>query len=515
MLRALTDVDQDATLEFDVCVVGAGAAGITLAHRLRSSNLEVALLEAGGFERPEIGPEHPYRGENAGRRYSLLATRLRYFGGTTNHWGGWCRPLDELDFRKRPHIPLSGWPFGREELIDHYREAGRYCQIHPLGWELSGMPHGGRRPEIFFGHYDPDFVAKQFRFSPGTRFGEVYRPDLETSPSTHCFIDSTAAEIGVEDGRVAWLAVRGPGEKRYRVRARAYVLAMGAIENARLLLHSDGSSRRGVGNESDWVGRCFADHPGWTIGRLQSRYPLPYVLYERRGIRLLPHLSLRDEVLERQGMVNFGLMCLPNPAKVPLPIESTPGTARGEIEDARDLEAEIERADSRRARALRRVPELRVPEWGHFHKVLARLEAVPNRASRITLTRDRDPYGVRRVRLDWRLDGIELDTLDTLSDLLGRRIGAHGLGRYQRLFDRDELERVNTFYQSHQMGTTRMSARPEDGVVNADGRVHTVSNLYMAGGSVFPTFGFTNPTLTIVALAVRLADHLRASLGGT
>ncbi len=511
MLRALNDVDQDATVEFDVCVVGAGAAGITLAHRLRSTNLRVALLEAGGFERPEIGPEHPYRGENVGRRYSLTATRLRYFGGTTNHWGGWCRPLDDVDFKARPHIPLSGWPFGADELVDHYREAGRYCQIEPPGWEVPWMPHGGRRPEIFFGHHDPDFVAKHFRFSPGTRFGEVYLPDLRDSQTTHCFVDSTAAEIGLDNGRVAWLSVRGPEEKRYRVRARAYVLAMGAIDNARLLLHSDGQLRHGVGNESDWVGRCFADHPGWTIGRLQSRQPLPYVLYEKGGMRLLPHLSLRDEILEQNGLVNFGLMCLPNPARVPLPIDRAPTTGEpGEIEDALDLEAEIERADPRVAR-----PGRQVPEWGHFHKVLARLEAVPNRSSRITLTRDRDPYGVRRVRLDWRLDGMELDTLDAISDLVGRRIGAHGLGRYQRLFSREEIERINTFYQSHHMGTTRMSSRPEDGVVDADGRVHTVANLYMAGGSVFPTFGFTNPTLTIVALAVRLADHLKATLAGS
>ncbi len=502
MLRTLTDVDQDAALEFDVCVVGAGAAGITLAHRLRATGLQVALLEAGGFEVPEIGPDHPYRGESVGRRYSLHSTRLRYFGGTTNHWGGWCRPFDALDFRARPHIPLSGWPFGLDELVPYYREAGRYCEIDPPGWEIPWMPHGGRRPEIFFGHHDPDFVAKQFRFSPGTRFGQAYLPDLRDSETTHCIVDSTAAEIEVGEGRVERLQVRGNDDKRYTVRAGAFVLAMGAIENARLLLHSDRTAPGGVGNESDWVGRCFADHPGWTIGRLQTRQPIPYVLYRKGGLRLLPHLSLREELLDELGMVNFGLMCLPHPAKVPLPIEGPDA-----LRDAADLEAEIEAAD---LDAPQRRP---VPEWGHYHKVLARLEAAPNPRSRVLLSRHRDPYGVRRVRLDWELDGIELDTLEQLSEILGRSVGAHNLGRYQRLFHLDALDKVNTFYQSHHMGTTRMAALAESGVVDADARVHTVSNLYMAGGSVFPTFGFTNPTLTVVALAVRLADHLAATLG--
>jgi choline dehydrogenase-like flavoprotein len=290
---------------------------------------------------------------------------------------------------------------------------------------------------------------------------------------------------------------------------------MGAIENARLLLHSDSTARGGVGNESGWVGRCFGDHPGWTIGRLQTRLPLPYAEYRTAGSLHLPHLSLRDDLLEELGMVNLGIMCLPLRGRVDLPIESVEDLEAAVEEASRvDPQAAVEEAGRVDRETGEPLPPQR--EWAQFHRVLARLESVPNPQSRVTLGRDRDPFGVRRVRLDWELDGIELETLDKLADLLGRRVGAHDLGRFHRTFwDGAAGRGAQLFYQSHQLGTTRMSADPDAGVVDADGRVHTVANLYLTGGSVFPTFGFTNPTLTVVALAVRLADHLVAvSRGG-
>lgn len=487
MLRSPTAVDQDAELECDLCIVGAGAAGITMAHRLRSSGLNIILLEAGGLQRPGIGPEHSFHGDNVGREYSLIGTRLRFFGGTTNHWGGWARPLDDLDFKARPHVPLSGWPFGRREMDGPYREASRYCQIEPPGFELTDFSQPGRPAETFFSSYDPAFIEKNFRFSPPTRFGKVYREDLKNSKQVHCFLFSTVTEIEVEAGRVGRLRVRGPDDKRFFVRAGAYVLAMGGIENARLLLHSDRTVPGGVGNDSDWVGRCFGDHLGKTIGYLLSPHPLPYVRYETDGARVLPHISLRDDLLARHRLVNFGIMLIANTKRFALPINY--------LADAEPLGEETPK------------------QWQPLYHMVVRFEPIPNPESRVTLSGERDPFGLRRVRLDWRLDGREFDSLDRLAEFLGRKIGERSLGRFRRTFWNSEHRRSGKMtYQEHQLGTTRMSADAAFGVVDANSRVHTTDNLFVTGSSVYPSFGFANPTLTVVALAVRLADHLEGVL---
>jgi choline dehydrogenase-like flavoprotein len=531
MLRSPTAVDQGAELDFDLCIVGAGAAGITIAHRLRSAGLSIVLLEAGGMERPGIGPEHSFHGENVGREYSLIGTRLRYFGGTTNHWGGWSRPLDRLDFEARSHIPLSGWPFGHEEMAAPYREAARYCEIGPPGFELTEFPEPGRPADSFLSRHDPDFVDKNFRFSPPTRFGRVYRGELEASGDVHCFLFSTVTEIEVAQGRVVRLAVRGPEGKRFSVRAGAYVLAMGGIENARLLLHSDRAVPGGVGNGSGWVGRCFGDHLGKTIGSLLARWPLPYVRYEIDGVRVLPHLSLRDEALARHRLFNFGIMLIANNTRVTLPInylaDAEPGAATALPLESRGEPALGEPTPGEPAAAAPppgqpppgQLPPGQPPpgqpagEWPLLYHVVVRFEPIPDPESRVTLIGERDRFGLRRVRLDWRLQGLEFECLDRLAELLGRRVGERNLGRFRRTYWNTDNGRAGRMtYQEHQLGTTRMSRRPGLGVVDADSRVHSVENLYVTGSSVYPSFGFANPTLTVVALAVRLADHLATVL---
>ncbi len=485
MLDTPRNVSNGETLEFDHCIVGAGAAGITLALEMEGSGQRICLLEGGGLEPPEMGDDHPFHGESVGREYSLISTRLRYLGGTTNHWGGWCRPLDPIDFQPRSWIPLSGWPIRRDELDPYYRKADHWCEIEPQGYGLEELPPPAPRPQTeFFEHYDSDFVTKNFRFSPPTRFGSKYRADLKRSSEISSLIDATAVEIETEGGRVSRLRVRSEN-KEFFVRAGSYVLAMGGIENARLMLHSDRQDQKGVGNASDYVGRCFSDHLGRTVGYILASLDAPYVLQRWNGIRILPHLSLRDEVMRKLQLVNFGVAFLNSRSRPLLDIDY--------LADDRLFAG----WDGRQDRA--------------FYAMVARFEPTPNRDSRVSLTDERDKYGVRRVKLDWRINGVEFESLDKVSDLLARKAGLANLGRIQRTFIDSPQTRSETItYQAHQNGTTRMSNDPSQGVVDSDCKVHGVENLYVAGSSVFPTFGFANPTLTIVALACRLADHLKS-----
>lgn len=476
-------VRHDQSLECDVCVAGAGAAGIALTLALEGSGLDVCLLEAGGFEPPPFDDAHPYAGESVGVPYSLLASRLRYFGGTTNHWGGWCMPLDPIDFRVRSFVPLSGWPFDRDALEPYYAHAARLCEIDPPAFALRKLPGGDRTAADLLGNHDPDFTVKVLRYSPPTRFGTRYRPRIEQSKQVRCFLHSTVVEIEAARGTVSRLRVRA-GEKQFFVKARAYVIALGAIENARLLLCSDRTHPGGLGNESGFVGRCFADHiDNRHLGQalLPSRTPY-FRLYDLGGLVVMLHLSFRDELLETHELVNFGIV---------LTRKWTPEhtLAAGYFDDPRLY------------------PKWRGRRPDKFG-VSVRLEPTPNPDSRVTLLAERDAHDMRRVRLDWKINSLELDAVERIAGIFGRKLGRSGIGRFRP--GEPSRRRYDEYrFQSHQMGTTRMSANPRFGVTDADGRVHSLDNLYVAGSSLFPTFGFTNPTLTLVALAFRLADRLK------
>lgn len=481
-------LNHDQVLECDVCIAGAGAAGIVLALELDGSDLDICLVEAGGFESPPFDDAHPYAGESVGEPYHLLATRLRYFGGTTNHWGGWCMPLDPIDFRVRSFVPFSGWPFNRSELDPHYERAARLCEIDPPIFELENLPGGHRAAQDLLGNHDPDFTVKLLRFSPPTRFGVRYRSRIEQSKQVRCLLYSTVVEIEAASGSVTKLRVRA-GDKQFFVKARAYVIALGAIENARLLLCSDSGTPRGLGNSSGFVGRCFADHIGnpgrEPVGDVVLPFRSPYLpRYDLDGLATILYLSFRDEFLEAHELVNFGITTSKD---LTVPMESA--LAEGYFDDSRLY------------------PEWRGREPGKF-RVSIRLETTPNPDSRLTLLAERDSNGMRRVRLDWRINSLELDACERVTELLGRKLGQGGIGRFRSTYPARPREKGFS-YHSHHMGTTRMSADPEFGVTDANCRVHFIDNLYVAGSSIFPTFGFANPTLTIIALAVRLAGHLK------
>ena len=491
MLDWPNQVENGASLECDVCIAGAGAAGITLALELENSGLSLCLLEGGGLQAPPLSVDHPYNGESVGRDYALLTTRLRYLGGSTNHWGGWCRPLDPLDFASRPGIPLSGWPLDRGEMDPFYERASAICEINPPGIELNELPATEDSRTEYFSHYDADFTTKNFRLGPPTRFGSRYRPDLNNSRVTTCFLDSTVVEIQTQGTRVTAFRVRSTG-KEFSVRAKVFVLALGGIENARLLLYSDREHRRGIGNQSDFVGRCFADHLGVIVGRVLASEQAPYVDKHVNGIRILPHLSLTDELLIQHRLINFGIAFL-NVQGGAIPFMGVDYLSAPLF--SREWEGS--------------------PRTRLYH-LLVRLEPLPEPESRLSLSRQKDRYGVRRVRLDWKLQGLEFECLERILDLVARKIGAANLGRVLQTFRASPIERENrSTYQSHHLGTTRMARNPDQGVVNVDGKVHSMENLYIAGSSVFPTFGFANPTLTIVALTIRLASHLRSRLAST
>ena len=516
-------------LEGGVCIVGAGAAGISLARELARRGVSIILVESGGFSY-DPATQDLGRGETAGHPYFPLdACRLRYFGGTTNHWVGWCRPLDPVDFEAKEWAPGTGWPLRPADLEDYYRGASDVCELTSLDYRAETWAAGLDRPLL---PLSPDRIATTlFQLSPPTRFGARYRDDVIQSNRIRTLLYSNVVEIHPhQDLRfVERLRVRTLQGNEFSVVARHYVLATGGIENARLLLASRSVATDGLGNAYGWVGRTFMEHPHLVSGLfLPSNPDLDvsfYRVFKREGARANGALVFPASRLREEGMLNVSVTLEDVPRQAERYVEAELSTAfesfralgrsarRGEVPEdfVRHLWNVVSDIDDVAwAGYGRLLPPI---ESGWMYKLFVRSEQEPNPDSRITLIDELDPLGVPRTRLDWRLTDLDLHTIRRAQTLLALEVGRAGLGRVFIPPAEGESTWADAIFGGyHHMGTTRMDPDLTRGVVDRDCRVHGIENLWIAGSSVFPSGGYANPTLTLIALALRLGDHLGREL---
>ena len=512
MIRDLLHDTPQAGFNADICIAGAGAAGITLARELNGSGLACVLLESGGTEF-DSKTQELYAGDNIGRPFLDLTTcRLRYFGGTTNHWSGWCLPLDPIDFETREGLRYRGWPFGRFGLYRWYRRAQEVCQIGPFDYAPD---HWGvvrtKLPAPFRG---PHFIPRIAQLSPPTRFGSAYGPELQSSTNITVYLQANACRFETNDAgsEVESLSVRTLAGRGFKVKAKVFVVAAGGIENARLLLASGKTEGQGVGDGRDLIGRFFMTHICFWAGLLAVADPPAdfyfdpgyFRNYESGGVSraFVPFVGLSEETMRQRQLPSIKLLW-----KYETPGASSAGGALTDLHSVlHDIEGRPQHVDSK---VFRREG---VAVTGP--KLFLNLEPVPNPDSRIRLSRERDAIGMRRVAVDWQVTAEDKRNGAAILRLLGAEVARTGFGRVRSfLEDGDDAKwPTDMFGDQHHIGTTRMHRDPSLGVVNEDCRVHGVANLYVAGSSVFPTAGAANPTLTIAALALRLADHLKEEL---
>ncbi|MGE3511876.1 MAG: FAD-dependent oxidoreductase, partial [Vicinamibacterales bacterium] len=486
----------DTQLRGDVCIIGGGAAGITLARSLRARRLSTIVLESGGLDRDPVVQALAHgttESSSLPSRY-LSTSRLRYFGGSTNHWNGMCRPLDPIDFESRAWVPYSGWPIRRRDLDRYYHAAAPLLQFeaYDASWgEVTSAADSGS----LIAESAP-FRGRTFRMSPPTRFGRVYRDELAAAPNVDVVLHASALrldlnEAGVRVTRVQAATLAG---NRLTVEAGIVVLAAGGIENARLLLVSDTVQRDGIGNGTDWVGRGFMEHPelgGLTVA--VTDHAIFGDLFRQRHTML----CLSEQTQRQHEILSVNVQFTPDGAP-------EPSQSGGIV----DLSPIFKALDRRAATVVDPLPD--------YLSCYIRAESAPRRENRITLdAHDTDALGVRRAHLRFTMGELETRTITRTVDLLAREFGGRAAGRI-RFAHPDAALSVpfgeppwrNLQHGSHHMGTPRMSESPLEGVVDPRGQGHGVSNLFVAGSSVFPTCGMANPTYTIVALALRLSDHV-------
>ncbi len=501
MLIDARDVPPGQTLEADLCIVGGGVAGITLAREFRHTPVQVVLLESGGLAY-EHRTQHLYRGARSGRPHPPLdACRQRFLGGSSNAWGGWLRPLEAIDFENRPWVPYSGWPFSIAELAGYTDRAHAVQQVATP--EYSPDPAAVLKRPGVFPLDSSQVITGYYHYSPPTRWGEAYREELTAAPNIRAILHANAIELAAlpESDRVAGVEVATLHGSRFRVRSRITVLAAGGIENVRLMLASNSVRRRGVGNGNDLVGRFFMEHPGVNFGHLELSNGADPAIYDEDRIRRKgpqAALFLPEAVVRREETLNIGATLL---RRTPFTLARVKAQRAG-VQLSRKLAVAARTAVSN-------LDQL----FGRTYSLIVRAEQVPNPESRVTLSGERDALGLPRVRLDWRLTEADFRAIWDNAGRFDHALRMAGVGRLVLPAGGFEGPWRSTVYtHSHHMGTIRMSQDPARGVVDGNCRVQETANLYVAGSAVFPTGGYANPNLTIVQLTLRLADHLRGAL---
>jgi hypothetical protein len=548
MMVVLDDLDTQTELDSTVCIIGAGAAGITLACELDGSGVEVLLLEAGGLHLDAADSDELYRGTANAPHPNPSEFRRVVFGGTTGTWGGRCVPFDPIDFEKRDYVAQSGWPISYSAIASYYPHAMAYCDAGAFEFGVkNSLPHGVL-PTIPGLLDDSVLLADRIeRYSLPTDFGKRYRAKIARSANVRAIINSRCISLNRRPGeaRIDSLSIVSRGGNRRLVRSRLFILAVGGIETVRLLRLSDPDGK-GLGNNSDHLGRFYGCHFENTLGRLVVDRGRPAFDFEktldgvycRRKLQFSSAAQRRYQLLSSAFRLHFpsysdaahgsSILSMIYLAKSSLIKEhrailqhgSEPAVQSPAIAHLRNVALGLPSLSHfayqwafRRHLATRKLPYTLVKNRDGSYPLEFNSEQTPQASSRITLSNELDRDGLKRVHVDWRLSEDDVLAAQRGFLLLREILSRHSWCRLE--IDEGNLLpaiRHSVPLGGHHMGTARMSETASDGVVDSNCAMFEVPNLYIAGSAVFRTNSHANPTLTIVALALRLAEHLKAIL---
>jgi choline dehydrogenase-like flavoprotein len=537
-------------IEADVAIVGAGPAGIVVALELARAGRRVVLIESGG---ESFEPHTQRLGETVGGdRHHVdmsLATR-RQIGGASNIWGGRCVPFDPIDFKPRPIVSDTRWPVEHEEIEPYLQRACEWCRCGSSVFETGRLTTLADRT-IVPGFEDGEVRASALeRWSLPTNFGKLYRAALERAPSLRLETGLTCVEIvprPAGDGVQHLLARRADG-RTVAIRATRYVIAAGGLESTRLLLASDREHPGGIGNHSGHLGHWYMAHVETRVARVHFTTPPQQTIYAherdgdgvyvRRRFTLAPETQLErrlpnvalwlvnpevGDASHGSAVLSFVYLMLISPLGRYFVAEGIrqahvktrrPTTVRAHLRNVLlNLPAATAFALTfgykRFLRRGRKVPGFFVPSATNTYPLLYHGEHLPHHESFVELTEERDANGMPRLRTHLHFDEEDVRAVKDVHELLDESLRSQALGHVE--FLDDDVERAvrdQLFGGYHQAGTTRMSALPAEGVVDRNLAIHGFDDLFVASSSTFPTSSQANSTFTLIAFALRLADHL-------
>lgn len=501
-------INNNSEIEGDICIIGAGAAGISIALEWINTPYKVILLEGGGFDY-DRKVQQLYKGTTSGQQFpGLTGSRLHYFGGTTGHWAGFCSPFDEIDFKQRDWIPNSGWPFERKDLDPFYARANKTIQLGPYNYDLEywqkQLPNMNPLPLN-----NKVIQTKMWQYNQA-RYNTLYKDDIINAKNIHLYTYANAVDIATNNNvsNVNKVTVKNYLGKTHTVKAKYFIMACGAIQNTRLLLASNSKAKAGLGNDNDLVGRNFMEHIEVAVADIHMIKPFHTDLYtfDYGVTKASGEFSIAPEVQKSERILNGTSSFHPLTDDESENLRIASWNEFGEVEDY--LESIISDWKTAEIAAKRGKGNI-----GKSFQMNIRIEQAPNPESRVSLSNEKDSLGVPRVHLNWDLTPLDKRSIRTIHYLIGRELAISGYGRLKlKDYFSDENDFSfpdNTHGGNHHMGTIRMHEDPKKGVVDINCKLHGINNLFVAGSAVFPTGGAPNPTLTIVALSLRLSDFLK------
>lgn len=463
-----------------VIIIGSGPAGVSLALSLNEHSIPSLILEAGDREfSPNI--QNDYAGEVTGDPYfDLDATRLRQFGGSSNHWMGWCRPLDAWDFQALPAMGVPGWPIQKTDLDPYAAKADEILEVpRPIDQPINA-----------------DLFEAQFVHSPPVRFGLKYGSLIRNSPNLHVALRTAVTALHAKDGRVSEVELVDAAGRTRMLSPNILVVAAGGIENSRLLLWSNAVSAEPVVPRPDTLGRYWMEHPHVAVGSST----LTQTLHQSPLHRDEFFVSINPERRSEYNALNAAVrLRYPRNASFKEKVRARLCDVDPELLDLANLvTGQNASCGSERIRVI--------------------CEQAPDVNNRVQLSEAvRDSFGNPAAHLMWRRTAQDYRTIRVAFEMVATYVVSIGAGVMRAepyLIAMEGYPEDSGLGGHHHMGGTRMSNTPSEGVIDSNLQIHGMANAYVAGSSAFVRSGHANPTYTIVQLSLRLADHLAMRLNG-
>ena len=522
-------IQPDESINCDLCIIGSGAAGLTIANEFNGFGVKVFLLESGSLKYQKAAQELN-KGEIASEYHPPLERdRLRNFGGTTTVWGGRCVPFDALDFERRSHVKYSGWPITRKDLDPFYARAHEYLDLGEYNYTtVEESDQLVTTSQLITDNldYPPYLVETNYKFSLPTNFNYKYYKTIKQSTNVTAFLNATSLYlISEKEKYVEKILVSTLSKKRFFIQAKHFVLAAGGLETTRLLLLSNAlNGTKKFGDGHNLLGRFYMGHLNSKVviqftNQLSWNYEInPEGIYCQRALaisksaqRLHRLLNLRA-VADRPELSDpkHGSSILSSTYLAKKIREKTfnphhlAGHCRNLCGDAKNLPSFIYKMLAQRMLSKRKLPSVIYDDGSNCYTFRLDSEQAPHPENRLTLSEQKDRFGLNQIKVNWRFSAQDIQSLQKSVGLMGQFLKERGLGNLRSGPTTPSLS------GGHHLGTTRMANSPLEGVVDGHCQVYGMNNLYIASSSVFTTSSYANPTLTIVALAIRLAERLKS-----
>ncbi len=538
--------------DYSVVIVGSGAAGASAALELASNGHRVLLVEAGVWTRMAENQE-PYIGEITNPQHAPTQDyRSRRMGGTTDVWGGRCVPYDPIDFEKRDYIPYSGWPFTKATLDPYYAKAHRWLKIGEYDYNAPSALRNQYTPMIEGFHSEVMDTDNLERYTYPMDFGHHYKKEFLEHPNIYVLLECPVTKIQLcADGKaVDNLISRDSAGQELKIVAKRYILAMGCLEITRLLMVSNDVAVEGIGNHSGLLGKFYMSHLSGTTGNLKINPKAAHTFFEyektHENVYCRKRIVIHREAQIREKTANFAAW--PQYPQIQDPSHGSgifssmylakniryfynrrvpEGGVIHDDENRKSLGSHLSnilfglpacvkygtRFLFKRMLAFNKLPGLFISNSNQSYALHYHVEQVPILDSRVELSDSRDSLGMRRLKVSWNCCDLDVESIVRSYEIIKNELESKKIGTLE--YDAAGLEseiRRQIGVGGHHIGTTRMSVDPAEGVTDPDCRVHGIDNLYLASSSVFPTSGQANPTLTIAAIAMLVADRVHRDL---